>query len=165
MPAEHGDVRNLTGSPAVVERDPAWSPDGKWIAYFSDQSGEYALHLQSHDGTGEPRKIGLGNPPSFYYSPTWSPDSRRILYNDKRLNLWTIDVTAQKAEPTRIDTTLYDVGPGSGLNPAWSPDSRYITYTRQLPSGMRAVFIYSVEQNEAHQITDGLSDVASSGEL
>ena len=160
VPAEHGDIRNLTSSPAVMERDPAWSPDGKWVAYFSDESGEYALHLRSQDAGGEPRKIGLGVPPSFYYSPMWSPDSKQIVYNDKRLNLWFVDVTAAHPAPVRIDTTVYDVGPGSGFNAAWSPDSRWVTYTRQLPSGMRAVFIYSIEQKATHQITDGLSDAA-----
>src|SRR3984885_7267791 len=49
VPAENGSVRNLTNSPAVADRSPAWSPDGKWIAYFSDESGEYALHIMSQD--------------------------------------------------------------------------------------------------------------------
>ena len=158
-PAEHGDIRNLTNSPAVMERDPAWSPDGKWVAYLSDESGEYALHLRSQDAVGETKKIALGA--SFYYSPTWSPDSKRIVFSDKALNLWFVDVTATpRAVPTKIDTTSYDVGPGSGLNPSWSPDSLWIAYTKQLRSGMRAVFIYSVAQRAAHQVTDGLSDAA-----
>ena len=60
VPVEHGDIRNLTNTPGFAERDPAWSPDGKWIAYFSDESGEYALHLSPQDGMGEVRKINLG---------------------------------------------------------------------------------------------------------
>jgi tricorn protease len=91
VPVEHGDIRNLTNTTGAAERDPAWSPDGKWIAYFSDESGEYALHLRAQDGMGEVRKISLGNPPSFFYSPTWSPDSKKIAYSDKRLNLWYLD--------------------------------------------------------------------------
>ena len=69
MPAEKGDIRNLTHTPAVVERDPAWSPDGKSIAYLSDESGEYALHIRDQNGLGEVRKIELGDSPTFYYSP------------------------------------------------------------------------------------------------
>jgi tricorn protease len=84
VPAEKGDIRNLTRSPAVAERDPAWSPDGKSIAYFSDESGEYALHIGNQDGLGPVRKIELGQPPSFYYSPTWAPDNKKIAYSDKR---------------------------------------------------------------------------------
>ncbi len=68
-PAEKGDVRNLTNTPGVMERDPAWSPDGKSIAYLSDESGEYALHIKSPDGMGETKKIPLGTPASFYYKP------------------------------------------------------------------------------------------------
>src|SRR5262249_42966960 len=92
VPAEKGNARNLTNSPGVADRDPAWSPDGKWIAYFSDESGEYALHLRDQTGFGEVKKINLGNPPSFFYSPTWSPDSKKIAYTDKRLNLWYVDL-------------------------------------------------------------------------
>ena len=158
VPAEHGDIRNLTNSPSVADRDPAWSPNGKWIAYFSDESGEYALHLRSQDGISEVRKISLGQPPSFYYSPIWSPDSKKVAYSDKRLNLWFVDIDS--ATPIKVDTTAYDGGPGSGFNPVWSPDSRWIAYTRQLSSGMHAIFIYGVEEKNTHQVTDGLSDAA-----
>ena len=158
VPAEHGDIRNLTNSPGIADRDPAWSPDGKWIAYFSDESGEYALHLRSQDGLSELRKINLGTPPSFYYSPVWSPDSKKIVYSDKRLNLWYVDIAA--AKPVMVDTNPYEGDPGSGFNPVWSPDSRWIAYTRQLTSWMRAVFIYGVEDKTAHQVTDGMSDAA-----
>src|SRR5271155_5023087 len=96
VPGDKGDIRNITNSPGVADRDPSWSPDGKWIAYFSDESGEYALHLRSQDGLGEVRKINLGNPPSFFYSPVWSPDSKKIAYTDKRLNLWYVDIEAAK---------------------------------------------------------------------
>src|SRR5262249_2361033 len=158
VPAEHGDVRNLTRSPAIAERDPAWSPDGKRIAYFSDESGEYALHVRAQDGLTDTKKIDLGSPRSFFYSPTWPPDSRKIVYSDKRLNLWWVDAPAGK--PVKIDTNAFDNGPGSGFNPVWSPDSKSIAYTKQLVSGMRAVFIHQLDAKANHQITDGLSDAS-----
>jgi tricorn protease len=99
VPAEKGDIRNLTRTTTVAERDPAWSPDGKWIAFFSDESGEYALHLVEQSGLGEVKKINLGNPPSYFYGPTWSPDSKKIAYTDKRLNLWYVDI--EKGTPVR----------------------------------------------------------------
>src|SRR6516162_8268725 len=77
-PVEHGDIRNLTNTAGAAERDPSWSPDGRWIAYFSDESGEYQLYLRSQDGLGEVKKFNLGTPPTFYYSPTWSPDSKKL---------------------------------------------------------------------------------------
>src|SRR5690348_4972622 len=92
VPAEKGDIRNLTNTPSVADRDPAWSPDGKWIAYFSDESGEYALHIRDQSGLGEVKKIDLGHPPSFFYSLVWSPDSKKISYTDRRLNLWYVDL-------------------------------------------------------------------------
>ena len=131
VPAEKGDIRNLTRSPAVADRDPAWSPDGKSIAWFSDESGEYALHIRDQNGLGEVRKITLDQPPSFYYSPTWSPDSRKIAYCDKRLNLWYVDLT--NGIPVKVDTDYYDEGP-SPFNVTWSPDSRWLAYNRILPS-------------------------------
>ncbi|MCI0489701.1 MAG: PDZ domain-containing protein [Blastocatellia bacterium] len=155
VPAEKGDPRNLTNTPGVMERDPAWSPDGKWIAYFSDESGEYALHLRDQTGMGEVKKINLGNPPSFFYSPTWSPDSKKIACYDKRMNLWYIDI--EKGAPVKIDRNPYGLRNGV-LEPFWSHDSRWIGYIRQIDNRLRAVFVYSLETAKAHQLTDGMSD-------
>ena len=154
-PAEKGDVRNLTNTPGVMERDPAWSPDGKWVAYFSDESGEYQLFLKSPDGMGEPKKISLGNSPSFYYNPVWSPDSKKIAYTDKHLNVWYVDLA--KGTPVKIDTDTYDA-PERTLDPVWSPDSRWVAYSKKLTSQMHAIFAYSLEQGKSLQLTDGLSD-------
>jgi tricorn protease len=155
VPTDKGDIRNITNTPAVEDRDPAWSPDGKWIAYFSDGSGEYQLELRNQTGMGEVRHISLGNAPSFYYGPNWAPDSKKILYTDKRLNLWYVDVDSGKN--TLVGTDLYDT-PQRALNPAWAPDSAWIAYTKQLPSHLRAVFVYSLASGNTIQVTDGLSD-------
>ena len=158
VPAEKGNTRNLTRTPGVADRDPSWSPDGKWIAWFSDESGEYALHVRAPDGLGPVRKIDLGEPPSFFYMPRWSPDSKKIAYADKRMNLWVVDL--DKPTPVKIDTDLYDT-PFHNLNPAWSPDSRWIAYTKQLRNYQRAVFVYSIAERKSRQVTDGRSDAIS----
>ena len=155
VPAEKGDIRNLTNTADVVERDPAWSPDGKSIAYLSDESGEYALHIRDQSGFGEVRKINLGSPPTFFYSPTWSPDSKKIAYTDKRLNYWYVDL--DKKAPVKVDTDMY-TDPAHSLQMVWSPDSRWIAYTKQLKSHLHAVFAYSLEQAKSYQLTDGMSD-------
>ncbi len=157
VPAEKGDIRNLTNTVAVEERDPAWSPDGNSIAYFSDASGEYELEIRDQSGLGEARRIGLGNPPVFPYAPRWSPDSRRIAYTDKTLEVCYVD--RDKGTPIRIDADTY-AGPLRS-DPAWSPDSKWIAYTKQLKSHLHAVFVYSAEQNKTFQITDGMSDAAN----
>ena len=156
VPTDKGDIRNLTRSPAVADRDPAWSPDGKSIAYFCDDSGEYELCIRGQNGLGEIRHINLGNPPSFFYSPTWSPDSKKIAYSDKRMNLWHLDL--DKPQPKLIDSDYFGGFSASQFSQTWAPDNKWIAYTRQLPSGLHAVFVYSLDQGKAFQITDGMSD-------
>lgn len=153
VPAEKGDIRNLTRTAAVEERDAAWSPDGKSIAYFSDASGEYQLEIRDQMGTGEARRIALGDP-VFPHSPHWSPDSKKIAYTDQQLNVCYIDL--DKGTLVKIDTDAF-AGPVE-LNPSWSPDSQWIAYTRKLKSYLHAVFVYSLAQNKAFQLTDGMSD-------
>lgn len=155
VPAEKGDVRNLTNTTGVADRDPSWSPDGKWIAYFSDESGEYALHLREQSGIGDVKKINLGAPPSFFYFPTWSPDSKKLAFADKRLNLWYVEI--DKGTPVKVDSSRR----GFGFNASWSPDSRWIAYTKPVESWYSAVFIYSLEEAKSRQVTDGLSDASS----
>jgi tricorn protease len=157
VPAEKGNVRNLTRTPAVAERDPSWSPDGKSVAFFSDESGEYALHVVDQTGLGTVKKIDLGKPASFFYGPTWSPDSKKVTFTDKRLNLWYVDVEKPASPPVKVDTDLYDAW-GVLMTPTWSPDSKWLTFTKFLPNHMRAVFVHSLESGKSSQITDGLSD-------
>jgi tricorn protease len=153
VPAEKGDARNLTNTPGVAERYPEWSPDGGRIAYFSDESGEYALHIRAQNGMGEVTKFKL--PPSFYRAPVWSPDSKKVAFLDQGERLWYIDL--EKRQPVKVDADVYKM-PGGGLDPAWAPDSRWIAYTKILKNHMRAVFAYSLETGKAAQITDGMSD-------
>ena len=156
VPTDKGDIRNLTHSPAVADRDPAWSPDGKSIAYFSDESGEYDLAIRDQNGLGAVRHINLGNPPSFFYSPTWSPDGKKIAYGDKRLQLWYLDL--DNPAPKLIDTDYFGGFGSSQFSQTWSPDNKWVAYTRQLPSGQHAIFVYSLDQSKAFQVTDGMSD-------
>jgi tricorn protease len=158
VPAEKGDTRNLTQTPGVAERDPSWSPDGKTIAYFSDASGEYQLYLHDQTGFKSPTVIDLGPEPSYFYSPIWSPDSKRIVYTDKHLRLWTVDVPAGK--PVLVDKEIYGSwGPSFGA--VWSPDSKWIAYHRDLDNQLDAIFLYSLETRKATQVTDGMSDAIS----
>jgi tricorn protease len=155
-PADKGDTRNLTNTTNVMERDPAWSPDGKWIAYFSDESGEYALHLRDQTGMGDVKKITLGDgSPGFYSTPVWSPDSKKIAYNRNDVSLWHVDV--EKGTNVRVDkNTFGDFG--DVMEPSWSPDGKWLAYSKQLDNRLRAVYLYSVDQNQTNQITDGLGD-------
>ncbi len=151
VPAEKGDARNLTQSPAVMEREPVWSPDGQSIAYFSDESGEYALHIRDQEGAGPVRKIPLGT--AYYNTPRWSPDSLKIAYLDNHDHLFYVDLAAGK--PVLVDTDYY---PFNGLAAAWSPDSRWLAYSKSLKNHMEAVHLYSLGSGRSTQVTDGMSD-------
>jgi tricorn protease len=155
VPAEKGAFRNITRSPAVEDRTPSWSPDGKWISWFSDAPGEYALFLRDQNGLGEIKKFDLGTPHSYYYTPVWSPDSKKIAFTDKALNLWYIEV--EKGAKVKVDVNNFD-GTQTDMSPRWSPDSRWIVYSKVLPTFYHAIYMYSLESGKPTQITDGLSD-------
>jgi tricorn protease len=152
VPAEKGDARNLTNSSSVMERDPAWSPDGKAIAYLSDEGGEYALHIRDQNGTGDVKKISLGT--GFFFSPRWSPDGKKIAYRDNHLSIWYVDIEQKK--PVKIDHDIFWTF--GGPPPTWSPDSRWLAYERRLPSHLSAIFLYSIDEGKHTQLIDGMSD-------
>ncbi len=154
IPAEKGDVRNLTNSSGSAERDPAWSPDGKFISYFSDKSGEYRLYIEAQDGLTPPREIVLQNP-THYYTASWSPDSKKILYSDTNLKVWVMDVASGQAKVVGNDPWMV---PQRTLNPVWSPDSKWVAYASRLRSMYHAIFVSNVETGETKQVTDGLAD-------
>jgi tricorn protease len=150
-----GTVASLTGSVPVSEIYPAWSPDGKRIAYFSDYSGAYDLHIKNIAQPQEVHSFSLGDPLAFYYTPVWSPDSRKIAYTDQHLNFWYLNVDT--GQPIKIDSDLF-AGPDHCKGIVWSPDSRWAAYTKLLPSHLHAIFLYSLAQAKSYQITDGRTD-------
>ena len=154
IPAEKGDIRNLTNTSASAERSPAWSPDGRFVSYFSDRSGEYKLVIAPQDGLAPAREIALPEA-SFYYTPSWSPDAKRMVFHDTHLRLWMLDVASGQAKVIGGDEWMV---PERSLNPVWSPDSRWVAYARRLPSLYRAIFVYNVESGNTTQLTDGLAD-------
>ena len=154
IPAEKGDTRNITNSSASAERDPAWSPDGKWISYFSDKGGEYKLVIEEQDGIKPPREITLPNP-KHYYTASWSPDSKKLLYSDTDLNVWVMDVAGGQTKKIGRDPWMV---PRRTLHPTWSPDSKWVAYASRLNSLYRAIIVSNVETGETKQVTDGLAD-------
>src|ERR1041385_3678530 len=155
IPAEKGDVRNLTNSSGSAEIQPAWSPDGKSVSYFSDKSGEYKLYIAAQDGLTPPREITIPTPTRFF-NPSWSPDSKKIAFEDISYRLWMVGVATGKADIADADQYY-----GDRPTPAWSPDSKWVAYSKHLPTHYRAIFAYNVETGKSSQITDGMADATN----
>ena len=153
VPAEHGFVRQLSRSSGSAEKTPAWSPDGKQIAFWSDASGEYELMIGRSDGQGEQQKLtGLG--PGFRYQPYWSPDSKKIAFIDHTQAIQILDV--QSGELSRVDRELWRLHPDlENFRVSWSSDSRWLAYPRDLETQNSAIFLYDLEAAESHQVTSG----------
>ena len=157
IPSDKGDVRNITNASGSAERQPSWSPDGKWISYFSDKSGEYKLVIEAQDGLAAPREIAFQKP-TFYYTPVWSPDSKKLLYTDTNLNVWVMDIATGQAKVVGGDPWMV---PQRTLAPSWSPDSTWVAFASRLPSLYRVIVVSNVETGEKKQVTDGLADAMS----
>ncbi len=153
VPAEHGPVLNLTQSSGVAERYPAWSPDGKWIAYCSDRSGEYQLITRPADRMGS-ETVLTSYDRGFRYNPQWSPDSKKLAFLDEEKNLNLMDIATKKIEvidrlPEGSHYSLED------YEVSFSADGRYIAYYRNMPNNNYAVFIYDVKEKKSRQVTSG----------
>ncbi|MEN8788877.1 MAG: PDZ domain-containing protein [Flavobacteriaceae bacterium] len=155
-PAEKGDVNYLTETTGVHETFPAWSPNGKYISYFSDASGEYSLHLKS-TATGSVTKIPLTGT-GFYAYIHWSADSKKIAFVDNGRNLYVLDVGSKTIDKIASDE-LYIPGAFRDLFGSWSSDSKWIAYTVVTETNFRRAYAYSVDQKKSYPLTDGLSDV------
>lgn len=158
VPAEKGDPRNLTNTPGSHERSPIWSPDGKSIAYFSDEPGEYELQIKPQDGKKETKKFKLTGS-GFYYSPVWSPDSKKITFADHSFSYYWIDLDTGKIKKYASE---YVMGPTQMMTTrsVWSPDSKWIAYTVHTKALIQQVFLYSIEKDKSYPVTDGLSEAS-----
>jgi len=157
LPGEKGDPRNITETPGVHERSPLWSPDGKYIAYFSDETGEYELYVESQDGKGKVKKYELPGA-GFYETPVWSPDGKKIACTDNSWSLYWINLE------TGISTKIASedmYGIEKNIDPSWSPDSKWIAYTINSEVFIQQIYLYSLEEDRSFLITDGLSDASN----
>src|SRR5258706_3662841 len=151
VPAENGDPRNLTNTPGARERNPVWSPDGKWIAYLSDKSGEYEIHVCGSDGRTPDRQVTKGAG-TFRYAPKWSPDSKKIAFSDKTMSLWWCDIATGKV--TKVDkSNTQEI-----FDHTWSPDSRWIAYSKTMPNQFNKLMLYSLDTGRASDASSGMTD-------
>ena len=150
IPAKKGDARNLTNTPGVRELWPTWSPDGKWIAYFSDRTGEYELYIRPQDGSSEEKRITTDGS-AYRYGPAWSPDSTKLLFAEKTLKLYYVNVSDGK--PVLIDQSRN----GAINSYDWSPDSKWVAYAKPNDNRFPQVLLYSMDQRKSYPVTDGMT--------
>jgi tricorn protease len=147
VPAKDGPTRNLTATSGVHERNPKWSPDGKWIAYLSDASGEDEVYITNQDGSGAAQQLTSTGPP-YKYALSWSPDSKKILWADKKMRLLFVDIASKKITQVAQGKT-WEI-----RDYVWSPDSKWVSYTQVETNGLATVHLYSLEQDKAFPVTD-----------
>ena len=149
-PAKKGSPRNLTRTDGAAERFPIWSPDGRWIAYLSDESGEYEMYVTQSDGRGETRQLTKdGN--SYRQSGNWSPDSKHLTFTDKSGALYLVEVESG-------DSKLVDTDPfAEEMEASWSHDSNWLCYAKatdtRAPSSN--IWVYNIKDGTQKQLTSG----------
>ncbi len=148
VPAENGITENLTESQGVREIYPSWSPDGKYISYYSDLTGEYEIYLLENKKGAKPRQVSF-NSSAWKYQSIWSPDSHSLLYSDRTLQLKLVDAATGKStnidHATETEFRSYN----------FSPDSRWITYVKEGSNDKSAIWVYEISTGTRQQVTDG----------
>ncbi len=154
VPAKNGITRNLTQTSGAHDRDVSWSPDGKYIAFVSDMSGEDEIYIVAQDGNSKPIQI-TKNSDTYKYGPEWSPDSKKLLWADKKLRLQFVDINSKKV-------TLVDQNPDGELTDfSWSPDSKWIAYSKQELNKQSKIWAFNTENSAINAITDYWYDCTS----
>src|SRR5215470_17821365 len=151
VPAKEGSIRNLTNSPGVREQHVAWSPNGKWIAYISDRTGEQEIYIAPQDGLGAEQPITSGHS-GFMFQPVWAHDSSKLAWADKDLKLWYVDIKEKK--PVEVDRAKF----GEITNYSWSPDSKWLAYDKPLESGYSVVYLYGLADRKITAVTSELEN-------
>ncbi|UCE48424.1 MAG: PD40 domain-containing protein, partial [Phycisphaerales bacterium] len=154
LPAKNGTPRNLTRTSGVAEREPSWSPDGKWITYISDESDENELVMRSADRRGEPETVtSMG--PGYRYQPVWSPDSKWMVLVDHESKFYLFDVEEREVRYfDRVNISGWRWGVPMKFR--WSPDSQWLTYSKPNQDNMNVIILYNVQKDELHEVTEGM---------
>ncbi len=148
VPAKYGNTRNLTATPGVHERNSKWSPDGKWIAYISDASGEDEIWMEAQDGNSPAQRITT-NGDNYKYQILWSPDSKKIMWAERNQKLYVVEIDSKNI----TEVASADAFEFNDYN--WSPDSKWIAYAKPEVDVMTKIYIYSLESKRTNEITDG----------
>ncbi len=148
VPAKDGPTRNLSNTSGVHERNSKWSPDGKWIAFISDASGEDEIHLIPQNGNGKTTQLTTGGD-TYKYEIYWSPDSKKLLWGDKKNRLQYLDVESKTGKQV-VQAARWEI-----RDYVWSPDSKWIAYAKPEEEAMPKIYLYSLATERSHEVSDG----------
>ncbi|HQT91334.1 MAG TPA: S41 family peptidase, partial [Candidatus Kryptobacter bacterium] len=151
VPKKSGNTRDLTNTSGVDDKDPAWSPNGKFVAYISDRTGEEEIYLREDKPNSEAIQITHGNK-EYLDHMVWSPDSKKILYSDQSFALWYVDIAGKKSVLVDKDSVWAVAGY------SWSPDSRYIAYPKHHDNTFTSIYIYYLADSKIHEVTNGYTN-------
>lgn len=153
LPVEKGVTKNITRSPGAHDRDAQWSPDGKFIVYISDATGETELYMQDATG-GEPVQLTKDND-TYIRSFELSPDSKTLVYTDRKNRVNLLDIATKQV------TTLLQDPMGEPRGVTFSPDSKWLTYTRTGNNEYSIVYVYNLVDRKEYPVTDKWYDSSS----
>ena len=154
VPAKDGSIRNLTQTPGIREKYAAWSPDGKWIAYLSDRTGEEEIYITPQDGMGKETRVTTDGK-MFRMPPVWSPDSKKLLFADKDLCLFYVDI--DQKTPVLIDQGKYfDI-----TEYVWAPDSKWVAYAKMEENTNKTINLYSLADKKVTPVTTSFTPSGS----
>jgi len=150
-PAKEGSIRNITRTSGIREKLVSWSPDGRWVAYISDRTGEDEVYIAPNDGMGKERQITSGYQ-GFKFQPVWSPDSKKIAWGHKDTCLWYADITDKRV--VEVDRGKH----GEIQNYSWSPDSKWLAYDKNADNFYSFVNLYSLVDRKITAVTTSMTN-------
>jgi tricorn protease len=150
VPAQHGNTRDLTESSGAREQYPAWSPDGKWVAYVTDRTGEAQIAVRPSDGSGAEQMLTKRSK-GYLYDPRWSPDSKRIAFDDSDHMLWIVGVDDHQVNKVDTDprAEIHDF--------SWSPDALWLAYSKASDNDLQTIYLYSLSSAQPARVTRGMT--------
>ena len=153
VPAENGPVIDLTNTSGYAERYPAWSPNGKYIAYWSDRSGEYELTVKDRENYGTEKKLTSFGP-GYRYRIFWSPDSKQMAFIDKGMQIYIYNMDKDKIIKVDKEKNMYE-GNLENFTVSWSPDSRWLAYQKDTDNNHTAITFFDTKEEKNYQVTSG----------
>ncbi len=186
VPAKDGATRNLTRTPGIREKEVAWSPDGRWIAYVSDKTGEDEIYITPQDGMGnvelgkeseakdkdkekekgkeaaakeEAQKKQRGKDKEQQITSGYKGFKFAPVWSPDSKRLAWADKDLRLWYVDIADKKPVDVDRGKFseiTNYNWSPDSKWLAYDKALASGVSVVYLYSTADKKITAVTGDL---------